>query len=93
MKCAFCGVEIPHASRVGRQDSCPGCGRDLRCCKQCKFYDPRAYNECREVLAERVIDKERANFCDYFIVRGSSKKKVNRTEEAKRALEELFRKK
>jgi len=93
MKCAFCEAEIPLAAKVARHDTCPGCGRDLRCCKQCKFYDPRAYNECREVLAERVVDKERANFCDYFIVRGSSKKKVNRTEEAKRALEELFRKK
>ena len=32
----------------------------------CQFYDQKAYNECRETSADRVQDKEKANFCDYF---------------------------
>jgi hypothetical protein len=32
----------------------------------CQFYDVKAYNECREPQADRVKDKEIANFCDYF---------------------------
>jgi hypothetical protein len=24
------------------------------------------YNQCRESQAERVLDKDRSNFCDYF---------------------------
>lgn len=32
----------------------------------CAFYDPHSYNECKEPVAERIIDKEKANFCDYF---------------------------
>jgi hypothetical protein len=32
----------------------------------CQFYDPKAYNECRESSADRIVDKEKANFCDYF---------------------------
>jgi hypothetical protein len=32
----------------------------------CKFFDSRVYNECTEPNAERVVDKEKANFCDYF---------------------------
>ena len=32
----------------------------------CQFYDPKAYNECRENSADRIVDKEKANFCDYF---------------------------
>jgi hypothetical protein len=32
----------------------------------CQFYDVKAYNECRESQADRVQDKEKANFCDYF---------------------------
>jgi hypothetical protein len=32
----------------------------------CQFYDPKAYNECRESSADRVVEKEKANFCDYF---------------------------
>ncbi len=32
----------------------------------CRFYDETAYNECSEPSAERVVDKEKSNFCDYF---------------------------
>ena len=93
MKCAFCGGAIKLGrEKVSRNDTCPHCGRDLRCCRQCKFYDPHAYNSCREVAAERVVDKERSNFCDYFVPTGSRKKSVNKQEEAKKALEALFKK-
>jgi hypothetical protein len=30
-------------------------------------YDPHAHNKCREPQAEWVTDRERANFCDFFI--------------------------
>lgn len=93
MQCAFCRAQVHIADNVSRSETCPHCGRDLRCCKQCKFYDPHAYNECREVSAERIVDKERANFCDYYVPRGSARKSVNRAEDAKKALEALFKKK
>jgi hypothetical protein len=32
----------------------------------CHFYDVKAYNECKEPMADRITDKEKANFCDYF---------------------------
>ena len=94
MKCAFCNGNVSIKGVVARKDECPHCGRDLRCCKQCKFYDANAYNECREVSAERIVDKERANFCDFFIIRGSKGKGGNysRTQDAKAALEALFKK-
>ena len=95
MNCVFCREDIKIKGKVGRQDTCPNCKRDLRCCKQCKFYDPNAYNECREVSAERIVDKERANFCDFFVVKGSKKAggSINRAKDAKMALENLFKKK
>lgn len=95
MKCAFCGGGLDIKTKVGRRDTCPHCDRDLRCCKQCKFYDPNAYNECREVSAERIVDKERANFCDYFALRGTkgSGGRSNRAKDAREALEALFKKK
>ena len=95
MHCVFCREVIDVEGPVGRKDTCPKCNRDLRCCKQCKFYDQNAYNECREVSAERIVEKERANFCDYFSLRGSkdSGGRRNRTKEAKKALEALFQKK
>ncbi|MBW1804790.1 MAG: hypothetical protein JRJ06_00175 [Deltaproteobacteria bacterium] len=93
MECVFCKKDPQIKGSVGRQDVCPNCHKDLRCCKQCKFYDRSAYNECKEVTAERIIDKERANFCDFFVPRGSNRGgNFNRTQEAKAALEALFKK-
>ncbi len=66
-RCFSCGRELSCTdSRPGRSEECPWCGRDVRVCRNCRFYDETAYNECREPLAERVVDKERANFCEYF---------------------------
>jgi hypothetical protein len=93
IRCSFCGKEIEVKGMVTRGDACPHCGRDLHCCVQCKFYDPGSYNECREVSAERVVDKERANFCDYFIIKGAKENQFEREAMAKRALEDLFKKK
>lgn len=95
MECIFCNEKTPIKGKVGRQDTCPHCNRDLRCCKQCKFYDSNAFNECREVLAERIGEKERSNFCDYFAPRGAKTGggSFSRAKEAKMALEELFKKK
>lgn len=56
---------------VGRREACPHCGADLHCCLNCGFYAPEAYNACREPQAERVLVKDRSNFCDFFIFGGT----------------------
>ncbi len=53
-------------SKISRQEECPHCYANLHCCKMCHFYDSTAYNECKEPMANRVLDKEKANFCDFF---------------------------
>ena len=63
--CWYCGEQLG-ALDFGRGDTCKKCGRDTRVCKACVFYDRNANNECRENQADRVVDKERSNFCDYF---------------------------
>lgn len=96
MNCAFCGSRIPLDSVVSRNATCPKCDGDLRCCKQCKFYDPRAFNDCKEVSAERIRDKDRSNFCDYFLPRGAkavARGYDTRRGDAMEALEALFKKK
>ena len=67
-KCYNCKKDIPvfGSFRVTRTEECPYCSRSMHCCKMCKFYDVRVYNECLETNADRVVDKEKANFCDYF---------------------------
>lgn len=64
--CSMCASTTVLDGVVGRSARCERCGADLRCCRNCRFYDRSAYNECSEPSAERVVDKDRANFCDYF---------------------------
>lgn len=94
MQCFSCKKEIVlGGNRIGRRDDCPHCGRDLHCCFNCTFYDPKVYNECRELQADRVLEKEKSNFCDYFSPTEKSAGAKTAVDEAKKKLEELFKKK
>ncbi len=66
VQCFSCGTINEVSERVGRRDECEKCFTDLHVCKNCRFYDPAAYNECKETSADVVREKEEANFCDYF---------------------------
>ncbi len=78
---------------VGRGESCPQCDVDMHCCRNCKFYDPIASNECREPMAERVREKDRSNFCDYFELADKPYDAKPKEIDARKKLEELFKKK
>ena len=67
-KCYNCSAELAFQAggNVPRSESCHSCGKDLRVCKMCEFYDTQAYNECKESSANRIVEKDKANFCDYF---------------------------
>ena len=56
---------------LGRHEECPKCFANLRCCRMCQFFDKTAYNDCREPMANRILEKENANFCDYLKVGGA----------------------
>jgi hypothetical protein len=92
-RCYSCGTEIVVIERVGRAETCPKCRRDLHCCKNCEFYDANSYNECREPVAERVVDKEASNFCSFFRMAEERLKEASRADDSKRKLEDLFKKK
>lgn len=91
--CFKCGksVEISAPQQVGFRESC-ACTADLHACKNCVFYDLKSYNECRETSAERVVDKEKYNRCEYFRFReggpGSAKENVD---DKKKKLDDLFK--
>ena len=65
-QCQFCGTAVTLSEPIPRDSSCEKCLRDLRCCRQCRHYDPSRNNSCRETEAELVEDKERRNFCEFF---------------------------
>lgn len=66
MFCHACRKEIPVRDRVQFRDRCPDCDAALHVCRNCRFYDAAAYNGCRETRAERQVEKERENRCDWF---------------------------
>jgi hypothetical protein len=92
--CAACTKELDLGHSIGRRDVCPFCKADLRSCRNCRHSDLRAAKQCREPQAELVKDKERANFCDFFqfAERGGSGAEDGAAEQARKALDTLFRK-
>jgi len=93
-RCHACGKTLSLERKAGRSEMCEHCGADLHVCLNCAFYSPGAYNECREPQAERVVDKKRSNFCDYFsFADGASRKgQEAKKEDARGRLDALFRK-
>lgn len=90
--CVFCHKEIVLTGKPGRTEECPHCRRDLHCCLQCQFYDPKSHHECRESQAEFVADKDRANFCDYFVFDPQTKVKSATKETMKSKADAWFKK-
>jgi hypothetical protein len=64
--CWYCGKPITDPDPIGRSIRCLSCGKDLRSCKNCRFFLPGTRGDCRETNAEGQPDKERGNFCDWF---------------------------
>jgi len=94
MRCWNCAREIDTRERVEFRASCPSCDRALHACRNCRHYDPGYYNECRETAAERVVDKERANFCEFFAPGAGSARPASPSPSSARAqLDALFKKK
>ena len=93
--CFSCGKKIEVQDRVGRQEICPHCRGDLHCCLNCNLYDEYAQNQCRESSAEWVNDREKNNFCEYFIFKDSESpgSHSSKQKEALEKLEALFKKK
>ena len=92
LHCWDCNHEIVLIDKVVRQDTCPSCNRDLRCCKNCRFWDPGSHNQCRENLTEYVPDREKANFCAAFEIRSGKLGESEDIMSAKAKLEALFKK-
>lgn len=59
---ALRGLPLP----LSRLAECPGCKAELHVCRLCQQYDAHTTRQCREIRAEEIVDKERANYCDWF---------------------------
>lgn len=94
-RCFSCAKIIELSGKPGRGDSCPFCSADQKVCLNCRFFDDSSYNECTEPQAERVLEKDRSNYCEYFEFTEDSGKgatEINQTkEDPKEKLKDLFK--
>ena len=93
MTCWKCGAKLKNRLLpFSRYEECTLCKADLHVCLTCRHYNPLINDSCREDRAEFVLDKDKANFCDYFKVNTHAYKRKDMSEAqmAKRKLTELF---
>ena len=93
LNCFRCGESLAALSLpLSRRDQCPSCSADLHVCSMCKSFDPQVPRQCREDGAEDVVEKERANFCDWFKPSPDAFDPTRKSaaDEARAALDALF---
>src|SRR3569832_674774 len=90
--CWKCGATLAASMLVvARTDECAVCRTDLHVCRLCEFFDERVSRQCREPVADEVMDKTRANFCGYFQVHAQAFRDRSASAEPARAgLDALF---
>ena len=94
MKCYKCNhtLDLTEGEKILRHEECGHCQASLYCCKMCVHYDTHSYNECREPLAERIVDKEKANFCSYFKISDQGAGQGKSKDDLLAAADALFKK-
>lgn len=93
LQCWKCGITLKEMrSPYSRYEECSSCKADHHVCLMCKEYDPTVSDGCREDRADYVLDKEKANFCDYFKPRPGAYQPTDNSQarEARERLAELF---
>ena len=91
--CWKCGASLAALPLpLSREAECPKCRAYLHCCRLCQFYNPSVAEQCDEDRAEEVLNKEGANFCDWFRSRADAHRPRGneKTQAAKTRLDDLF---
>ena len=96
--CDQCGADLSTLFEVGEGSLCPKCEAPMHSCRNCYFFDTSARYECAQEVKKRVTRKSAGNDCTLFQVRTIRVKDLGsapaptRTEDARKALGDLFKK-
>ena len=91
--CYRCGASLAELSLpLSRQDECPACENYVHVCRMCVHFDRNVPRQCREDDAEEVFEKERPNFCDWFMPAPDAfdSRRAKQAEKARSELSALF---
>ena len=96
-RCNNCAAEIQVMERIQVTDKCRNCGTDLHTCRNCRYFDPSARNECTQPVEMRVVNKGASNFCTYFepkllIEKQGSGAATTKLDSQRQAFYDLFKK-
>jgi len=65
--CWRCGTALGSEQLpVTRLEQCHHCHAELHVCRMCRSWNPRYTSKCSHDHAEPPLERERANFCQYF---------------------------
>lgn len=94
MNCPRCNTTLllQIGVKLNRSEQCPACKEDLKTCRNCEFYDSSAQWECREHISEPVLEKSKANFCDFFRLGNKLHSEDKKKDNLLSAAEALFKK-
>ncbi|MEZ5551045.1 MAG: hypothetical protein R3E82_09175 [Pseudomonadales bacterium] len=93
LKCWNCGHDLDDVPRpISRHEHCRKCFEALHACRQCRHFRHDLNSRCFEDRADPPMNKENANFCDYFRPDGGafSSRRPRRSEAAHSRLNSLF---
>lgn len=91
--CWNCGESLQDVPRpISRHATCSHCFNELHCCRLCRHFDAKRNMQCFEERADPPLQKENANFCDFFSPRANAfqAQTRSRSEAAKSNLDSLF---
>jgi len=66
-RCFNCSTTLPQD--VDFSGTCPKCGVDLHCCKQCSHFEPSTRFQCLKPIPVRIAVKDKRNECSLFAPR------------------------
>lgn len=97
IRCDQCGADLSTLFDVKEESLCPKCRAALHSCRNCHHFDTSARFECAQPVEKRISDKAAANKCTLFAIRIVRVKDIGgspptRAEDARKALESLFKK-
>ena len=89
--CHKCSYIFSFNEVLSRTSSCENCHSDLKVCLNCSFFDIRASKQCLENQTSLVSDKEKANFCEWFVPSQTEKEKNCQKQKKLSELGKLFK--
>lgn len=91
--CFRCGASLETLTLpFSRRDGCPQCAADVHVCRMCLHFDKSVPKQCHEDDAEEVFEKEKANFCEWFLPSTEvfDPERANQAHKAEQDLASLF---